>query len=116
MKLSAVTLDCADPLELATFYQEITGLPAHPDSTGQFLWLTGPDGFSLGFQRVDGYQPPNWPGQGKPQQLHLDFTVADLDAAEALVLELGATKPVVQPGDRYRVFIDPAGHPFCITL
>ena len=51
-----------------------------------------------------------------PQQLHLDFAVDDLDQAEALILELGAAKPQFQPDDdRWRVFTDPAGHPFCLT-
>ena len=51
-----------------------------------------------------------------PQQLHLDFAVDDLDQAEALILELGAAKPQFQPDDdRWRVFTDSAGHPFCLT-
>ncbi|UAL71172.1 hypothetical protein K7396_00775 [Streptomyces angustmyceticus] len=51
-----------------------------------------------------------------PQQAHLDFAVDDLDEAEALLLGLGAVKPEHQPGgDRWRVFLDPAGHPFCLT-
>jgi hypothetical protein len=65
---------------------------------------------------ADGYQAPNWPAQSVPQQLHLDFAVDDLDQAEALILELGAAKPRFQPGgDRWRVFTEPAGHPFCLT-
>ena len=51
-----------------------------------------------------------------PQQFHLDFRTDDLDAAEERVLGLGATKADHQPGDgRRRVFLDPAGHPFCLT-
>ncbi|TWV52736.1 VOC family protein [Streptomyces misionensis] len=74
------------------------------------------DGFFIGFQRVDDYRPPRWPGQTVPQQLHLCFEVADLDEAEARLLELGAGKPDHQPHDaaRARVLTDPAGHPFCI--
>ncbi|MGD0068366.1 MAG: VOC family protein [Streptosporangiaceae bacterium] len=67
-------------------------------------------------QRADGYQPPSWPDQSVPQELHLDFEVDDLDEAEARVLELGAAKPEFQPGgDRAPVFTDPAGHPFCLA-
>ena len=40
--------------------------------------------------------------------------VPDLDEAEAEVLEIGATKPEHQPGTTFRVFLDPAGHPFCL--
>jgi hypothetical protein len=68
------------------------------------------------FQRVDDYQPPQWPGQGPPQQSHLDFEVDDLDVAEAELLRLGASGASDQPHASYaRVFLDPAGHPFCVT-
>jgi len=116
MKLTAITLDCADPGALAAFYQGATGLEPHPASNRDFAALTRRGGLVIGFQRVDGYRAPRWPAQTVPQQIHLDFEVDDLDAAEALLLELGATKPEDQPGgDRWRVFTDPAGHPFCLT-
>jgi catechol 2,3-dioxygenase-like lactoylglutathione lyase family enzyme len=116
MKLTAITLDCADPESLAAFYREATGLEPHPESNGDFAGLTREDGLFIGFQRVGDYQAPHWPGQTIPQQIHLDFEVDDLDEAEALLLGLGATKPEHQPGgDRWRVFTDPAGHPFCLT-
>ena len=40
----------------------------------------------------------------------------DLDEGEAFVLGLGATKTEAQPGSTWRVFLDPAGHPFCLVL
>ena len=116
MKLVAITLDCADPQALAAFYQRATGLEPHPDSGADFAGLTGKDGLFIGFQRVDDYQPPRWPDQAAPQQSHLDFQVDDLDQAESLLRELGAGKPEYQPGgDKWRVFTDPAGHPFCLV-
>ena len=39
---------------------------------------------------------------------------SELDAGEAAVLALGAVKHEVQPGESFRVFLDPAGHPFCL--
>lgn len=117
MKLTAITLDCADPEALAAFYQQATGLAPHPASDRDFAGLTRDDGLFIGFQRVDDYRAPRWPGQTVPQQLHLDFAVDDLDEAEARLLESGATKPDHQPGGaRSRVLADPAGHPFCIYL
>jgi hypothetical protein len=65
---------------------------------------------------VAGYRAPQWPEGAIPQQLHLDFDVADLDAAEAAVLALGARKADFQPGQTFRVFLDPVGHPFCLVL
>ena len=116
-KLTAITLDCADPLALAAFYQQATGLAPHPKSDAEFAGVTCEDGLFLGFQRVDGYRPPHWPGQEVPQQLHLCFDVADLDEAEAELLALGAGRPDEQPDEaRWRVLTDPAGHPFCLVV
>jgi catechol 2,3-dioxygenase-like lactoylglutathione lyase family enzyme len=110
-----VTMDCADPRALATFYQELTGMQLLYDSDG-FVALAAGSGCDLGFQRVDGYRAPQWPGQDVPQQFHLDLRVEDLDAAEKLALGLGAVRPDHQPGgDRWRVLLDPAGHPFCLV-
>ncbi|WP_310728240.1 VOC family protein [Streptomyces sp. N2A] len=116
MKLSAITLDCPDPLALAAFYQQATGLEPHPESHADFAGLRKEDGLLLGFQRVDDHRAPSWPDPAVPQQLHLCFEVGDLDEAEARLLELGGGKPVYQPhADRWRVLTDPAGHPFCIV-
>ena len=43
-----------------------------------------------------------------------DFDVDDPDAAEARVLAAGATKLDFEPNDHWRVYADPAGHPFCL--
>jgi catechol 2,3-dioxygenase-like lactoylglutathione lyase family enzyme len=113
-ELRGVTLDCDDPQSLARFYHELTGMTVGFSSDG-YVALTGGPGPALGFQRVDNYRAPHWPDQQIPQQLHLDFAVEDLDAAIDVVLALGATRPEHQPGgDRYRVLLDPAGHPFCL--
>lgn len=48
--------------------------------------------------------------------MHLDVIVDDLDNAEADVLGLGATRHESQPGTSFRVFLDPAGHPFCLCV
>lgn len=75
--------------------------------------ITG-DGTTIGFGRVEGFTPPSWPDAGA-KQYHLDFRVDDLAGAEATARELGATVPDFQPGaDRWRVLLDPAGHPFCL--
>jgi catechol 2,3-dioxygenase-like lactoylglutathione lyase family enzyme len=116
LKLAAITLDCADPLALAAFYRQATGLEPHPKSDADFAGLTRADGLFLGFQRVAGYRAPSWPSQAVPQQLHLDFEVEDLDEAEDELLRLGAGKPAGQESpERFRVLTDPAGHPFCLV-
>ncbi|MFD7073632.1 VOC family protein [Nocardioides sp. NPDC101246] len=106
-------IDCPDTAALATFYAQLLGWESKVDDDGGWASAWG-DGGSLDFQRVDNYQAPKWPGQDVPQQTHLDVTVDDLDKAEAEVLAIGATKHEVQPGESFRVFLDPAGHTFCL--
>ena len=117
LKLSAITLDCPDPMALAAFYQQATGLPLHPKSNADFAGLDCEDDVVIGFQRVDGYRAPQWPEQTVPQQLHMCFKVKQaLDQVEARLLGLGAGRPEHQPhGDKARVLTDPVGHPFCIV-
>lgn len=105
-------LDCPDPASLATFYGALLDWPVKVDD--DWAEIRAEHGDSIGFQQVDGYVPPDWPSQTAPQQMHLDVTVDDLDAAERAVLELGAVKHAHQPGTTFRVFLDPAGHPFCL--
>ena len=124
-RLSLTALDCPDPRALAAFYSGITGWPIEDDAadgiTGEeipgadWIQLRSDGGPTIAFQRVDDYTPPAWPGSQRPQQAHLDFDVADLDAGEAEVMLLGARKADVQPGSDFRVFLDPAGHPFCLV-
>ena len=108
-------LDCPDPAALAAFYGALFGWTPKVDEDGG--WAGFADGERpFFFQRVDDYRAPEWPGQDVPQQMHIDVEVPDLDAAEAQTLELGATKHPHQPGTTFRVFLDPAGHPFCLCL
>ncbi|MFI8425676.1 VOC family protein [Streptomyces sp. NPDC085479] len=116
MRLTAVNLDCPDPLALAAFYGKATGLPLHERSGGDFAGLVGEHGLVIGFQKVAGHRPPTWPDGEVPPQLHLDFDVDDLDGAVAELTALGASVPPGRPRpDLWRVLLDPAGHPFCVS-
>lgn len=112
-RLPVVVLDCPDPDALAAFYGALLGWPVEPGD-GNMRFIRADYGDGIGFQQVAGYRPPEWPGQDIPQQMHIDVAVDDLDAAEAEVLAIGATKHEHQPGTTFRVFLDPAGHPFCL--
>ncbi len=114
-RFTVVALDCPDPQALAAFYGAITGWELGQDG-GDWVELRSDTGATLGFQLAEDYQPPVWPSADRPQQAHLDFDVADLDLGEQQVLALGARKAEVQPGTSFRVFLDPAGHPFCLVL
>jgi glyoxalase superfamily protein len=61
------------------------------------------------------YRPPTWPDSEVAKQIHLDLAVDDLDAAEAEATRLGARRAETQPTpNKWRVMLDPAGHPFCL--
>jgi catechol 2,3-dioxygenase-like lactoylglutathione lyase family enzyme len=115
IRLGAVAVDCPDPAALGDFYREVLGLKVVL-STTDVVALEG-SGFLLSFERVEDHRPPTWPGGQMPKQLHLDLAVANLDLEETRILALGATKAEIQPNpEKWRVLIDPAGHPFCITV
>jgi hypothetical protein len=110
----SIVLDCPDPAPIATFYGAL--LDWEVELSDDWADVKAEYGQCLSFQKVDDYTPPVWPGQDVPQQMHLDVMVEDLDAAEEAVLGLGATKHEHQPGTTFRVYLDPAGHPFCLCV
>jgi catechol 2,3-dioxygenase-like lactoylglutathione lyase family enzyme len=111
-RLSSVVLDCPDPMALAKFYSELLGLPI---SNADDDWVDiGDEQTQLSFQKAPDHLAPQWPDPNFPQQFHLDIDVDDIDDAEPKVLALGA-KLLSNTGNTFRVFADPAGHPFCLT-
>ncbi|WP_326763562.1 VOC family protein [Streptomyces sp. NBC_01591] len=119
--LQCVVLDCSDPAELAGFYWSLLGGTVNRQDK---RWAVDDDwttlhteaGLVLAFQRSADYRPPQWPDPERPQQFHLDFGVADLDQAQEQVLACGAT--VLDDGTdgrSWRIYADPAGHPFCLV-
>lgn len=115
IRLASISLDCEDPAALGEFWARLLdGEVAF--SSDEFvavrlahLWVTA--------VRVDEHVAPSWPSPDVAKQLHLDLAVDDLAAATENAVALGATRPDHQPGaDRYVVLLDPAGHPFCLTI
>jgi len=113
-RLASTALDCADPSSLAPFWAALLGGEVAYRSD-EFCAVKTENGW-LAAVKVADHRAPTWPDPSVPKQIHLDLAVRDLDAAEAEALGLGATKPPEQPApDRWRVLIDPAGHPFCLS-
>lgn len=109
-----VSLDCAEPLALGRFWAAMLGgeiVVSKPTTVvvrSDWVWLAA--------LKIDDHRPPTWPSGEVPKQIHLDLAVADLDAAVSEAQELGAELASFQPDpDRFRVLLDPAGHPFCLT-
>lgn len=119
--LQCVVLDCPDAPGLARFYHALLGGTVNRRDPRWSLgdgWATLHTGGGqvLAFQRVDDHRPPLWPDPGRPQQFHLDIGVQDLDRAHAQVVGLGAELIDDGGGTRsWRIYTDPAGHPFCLV-
>ncbi|MFE9493746.1 VOC family protein [Streptomyces collinus] len=113
-----VVLEAPDPGALARFYADLLGWEiAREDDDGAAV--APPEGVAyLAVQRSAGYAPPVWPARAGEQRMtmHLDFEVADLQAAVAHARELGAREAGHQPQPGVRVLLDPAGHPFCLYV
>ena len=115
--LWSVTLDCADAKELAAFWAAaLDGKIAY--DVGQLRRRRDARaGCGSAPTRCAATPRREWPdGQPRRSSSTSTSSVDDLDAAEQAALDLGATKAEHQPEpDRWRVLLDPAGHPFCIT-
>lgn len=112
-ELAGISLDCDDPESLASFYLRLLG--------GHLLWnnetsagIRIPSGLTLIAQRVEPYIAPVWPGTSV---IHFDLAAdTDLTACQHRAEAAGATLASMQPDQRWLVFLDPGGHPFCITI
>ena len=128
-ELLQTVLDTTDARRLAEFYRQLLGLRYRPvdeeqDPQGDD-WLVLRDAAGnnrLAFQQVPALPEATWPEGPRPQQLHLDLTVAteaQLDAQHERALSLGARLLFDRsddPEEPLRVYADPAGHPFCIFV
>lgn len=126
-QLSLLVIDCPDAMELARFYGGVLGWELDNGSDRDWATLKPPQGLlgpgnpegrtSVAFQRIDDWVEPTWPGGAHPQQMHLDLSVPDIDAAEPAVLAASARVHEHQPSTEggFRVYLDPVGHPFCLV-
>ncbi len=118
-QLMNIVVDCPDAGISARFWTAVLGWKRVQENAGSVDIADASDGRRrLVFQQIAGYRPPGWPDQGPPQQLHLDVRVDDLEIADQRVRALGAHplgERVVLQDETYRVYADPAGHPFCLV-
>jgi catechol 2,3-dioxygenase-like lactoylglutathione lyase family enzyme len=114
-RLRSTVIDCPDPHALAAFYSELLGMHVVVNEDDWVKIRYDSDAPAIAFQKAPGLQKADWPDPARPQQLHLDVTVDDIELAEKRVLALGAVK-LDGAGDDFRVYADPAGHPFCLVF
>jgi catechol 2,3-dioxygenase-like lactoylglutathione lyase family enzyme len=113
-RLDTVVIDCPDPRALADFYCDLLGMHPVKDEGDWVTIRTDSDAPGVAFQQVADHRPAQWPDPARPQQVHFDVRVGDLDAAEQRVLAAGASR-LPGGGPDFRIFADPAGHPFCLV-
>ena len=114
-RLKTVVLDAADMHAEAQFWSAVLGIPV--TFVGDDWTTLDGGGVRLAVQLAPDHVPPQWPDPAHPQQLHLDVHVDDPDEAERQVLALGASRlPDPEGAEDFRVFADPAGHPFCLVF
>ena len=114
---TVVVFDAPD-LELeSTFWAGLLNAQVIPEE--KWHSLIDSDGrWIMGFQLNLDHKKPQWPDGDQQQQIHLDLHTEDPVAMHALILELGgelledAANPNSDEG--FRVYADPAGHPFCV--
>ncbi|MEU9284200.1 VOC family protein [Streptomyces sp. NPDC048275] len=117
-RLSTVAFEAKDAHVLADFYQRLLGYVVRAQEPDWVLIGPPGGGTALSFQTERTYVPPVWPSAPGDQRamLHLDIEVDDLPAETARVLAEGARLAAYQPQEDVRVFLDPAGHPFCLWV
>ncbi len=108
-----LTIDCVFSRDLATFYEALLGYRRLVDDVDWVVIGADERWPAVAFQQVPNYVPPTWPSSDRPPHMHIDVRVDDLGRTEAATLELGAT--LLQGGERFHVYADPAGHPFCLA-
>lgn len=110
LNMGGITIDCAEPRELARFWTEALGLTVEFDADGAFLLLRAPGGGPyLGLQKV----PEEKAGKNR---VHLDLSTPNMDEEVARLVALGATVSEKQeaPGLVWTVLRDPVGNEFCV--
>ncbi len=122
MRQGAIVLDSGDSDELSEFYRKFLKWERSEQVFEGEKWFIVTDpagkGLPLVFQQDEEYRPPVWPSVpgGQQQMIHLDFYVEqdEMPQAAAHALACGAKQAASQFSEHWRVFTDPAGHPFCI--
>ena len=112
-RIRQIVLDAKEIEPVARFWTELLQLEV-TYSMADWVSLSGP--VSLAVQRNPDHRTAGLGDPDRPQQVHLDIEVEDIESAESLVLRNGGTELKESPDAEppFRVYADPAGHPFCL--
>ncbi len=110
-----VVFDTADLATESAFWAAVLDGTIETEDDWHSVLVDGVE--QIGVQLAPDHVAPEWP-HGMPQQIHLDLFVEDIEAAHEEIISLGAR--LLQPADDldaiegFQVYLDPAGHPFCL--
>jgi hypothetical protein len=117
-----VVLDCPNPWDLARFWAGLLGGTPVEWYPGWVTLEPPPHGQRLSFQ---GTGPARPGGAHSGPIVHFDVLVDDLAAAHRRVIDAGGAYLAERVSPRrgpdgeqvpWRVYTDPAGHPFCLVV
>lgn len=110
-----MTVFDASDMELeSAFWAGVLGGTVDAEDDWHMVLVNG--ALKIGVQLAPTHVPPQWP-DGDPQQIHVDLWVEDISSAHQEVMDQGATVLQDKKADgqaAFRVYADPAGHPFCL--
>jgi predicted enzyme related to lactoylglutathione lyase len=108
VKISDITVDCADPEGLARFWSELLEQPI-AGRRGPYVWLARePGGIGLGFQLVAERKTVK-------NRVHLDVSGPDVAAIKERVEDLGGRRVDGYHDGGFLVMADPEGNEFCVV-
>jgi Glyoxalase-like domain len=119
-----VVLNCEQPFELATFWAGLLGAEPVEWYPGWVTLEPPPHGQRLSFQATQDRAGGSSVGGGT-FLVHFDILVDELDEAHQRVVAAGGVFESEQVSPRpgvngepvpWRVYHDPAGHPFCLVV
>ena len=112
-----VVFDAADVASESAFWAAMLDGYVVDEDPRFHCVIDGSGDWVMGVQHAPDHVQPDWP-DGNPQQIHVDFHVTDPAAAHRRAIDLGARllQDAADPesDEGYRVYADPAGHPFCL--
>jgi catechol-2,3-dioxygenase len=74
LHIGAVSIDCADPGELADFYGELLGMTRIVETPDGRVVAISDGTHTLAMMKVDDYVAPSWPDGGHSPQMHYDIS------------------------------------------
>lgn len=73
-------------------------------------------GIKMGFGKVEGFRPAQWPDEAGAKRFDLDRQIDDLDEPTESLCAIRASQPGFQPGaGRGRMLLDHEGQPLCLS-